>query len=159
MIALHHRLDGYEFEQVPGVDDGHRSLACCSPWGCKRSDMTEGLNELLYKHRRLVFCVAALHLLPDFCQGYVCISFTLMLKAKNYKSGKKMFSSVTCNSQYGLSSEGRNFSYIVPMGGTSGFLLCVCKSQPRQLKSFVVLSPLRLFLFLAMPHRLWVVTS
>ena len=40
----HHWLDGHEFEQAPGVDDRQRSLACCSPWGYKESDMTEGLN-------------------------------------------------------------------------------------------------------------------
>ena len=27
MVGLHHRLDGHEFEQVPGVDDGQESLA------------------------------------------------------------------------------------------------------------------------------------
>ena len=27
-----------------GVDDGQRSLACCSPWGHKESDTTEQLN-------------------------------------------------------------------------------------------------------------------
>ena len=26
------------------VGDGQRSLACCSPWGCKESDTTEQLN-------------------------------------------------------------------------------------------------------------------
>ena len=29
---------------APGVGDGQGSLACCSLWGCKESDMTEGLN-------------------------------------------------------------------------------------------------------------------
>ena len=48
VVGWHHRLNGYEFEQAPGVDDGHGSLACYSPWGCKRSDMTEGLNEVNY---------------------------------------------------------------------------------------------------------------
>ena len=33
-----------ECEQTPGVGDGQGSLACCSPWGCKESDMTERLN-------------------------------------------------------------------------------------------------------------------
>ena len=33
-----------EFEQAPGVSDGQGSLACCSPWGCKQSDMTEWLD-------------------------------------------------------------------------------------------------------------------
>ena len=29
-----------EFEQVLGVGDGQRSLACCSPWVRKALDMT-----------------------------------------------------------------------------------------------------------------------
>ena len=37
----HHRLNGHEFEQAPGDSEGHGSLACCSPWGCKESDITE----------------------------------------------------------------------------------------------------------------------
>ena len=44
MVGWHHQLDGYEFEQALGVGDGQRSLACCNPWGCKESDMTERLN-------------------------------------------------------------------------------------------------------------------
>ena len=36
-----HWRDGHEFEGVPGVGDGQGSLACCSPWGRKESDMTE----------------------------------------------------------------------------------------------------------------------
>ena len=44
MFGWHHRLDGHEFEQAPGVGDGQRSLECCSPRGCKESDTTEWLN-------------------------------------------------------------------------------------------------------------------
>ena len=44
MAGGHHRLDGHEFEQVPRVGDRQGSLVCCSPWGCKESDMTEQLN-------------------------------------------------------------------------------------------------------------------
>ena len=33
-----------EFEQAPGVGDGQGSLACCSSWGCKESNMTVQLN-------------------------------------------------------------------------------------------------------------------
>ena len=33
MAGWHHRLDGHEFEQAPGVGDGQGSLTCCSPWG------------------------------------------------------------------------------------------------------------------------------
>ena len=31
MIGWHHRLDGHEFEQAPGVGDGQGSLSYCSP--------------------------------------------------------------------------------------------------------------------------------
>ena len=44
-VGRHHWLDGREFEQAPGVDDRQGSLACCSPWGHKESDMTEQLND------------------------------------------------------------------------------------------------------------------
>ena len=46
MVGWHHQCDGHEFEQVPRVGDGQGSLECCSPWGCKDSDMTERLNWL-----------------------------------------------------------------------------------------------------------------
>ena len=39
MVGWHHQLDEHEFEQAPGVGDGQGSLVCCSPWGCKESDM------------------------------------------------------------------------------------------------------------------------
>ena len=42
VVGWHHWLDGHEFEQALGVGQG--SLACCSPWGSKESDMTEPLN-------------------------------------------------------------------------------------------------------------------
>ena len=29
MAGWHHRLDGYEFEETPGVGDGQGGLACC----------------------------------------------------------------------------------------------------------------------------------
>ena len=44
MVGWHYRLDGQQFEQVPGVGDGQGSLACCSPWGHKELDTTEWLN-------------------------------------------------------------------------------------------------------------------
>ena len=44
MVRWHHRLDGCEFEQAPGVDDGQESLVCCSLWGHTESDTTERLN-------------------------------------------------------------------------------------------------------------------
>ena len=44
MAGWHHRLDGREIEQAPGVGDGQGSLACCSPRGHKESDTTEPLK-------------------------------------------------------------------------------------------------------------------
>ena len=38
MVRLHHQLNGYEFEQMPGDVEGQGNLACCSPWGCKELD-------------------------------------------------------------------------------------------------------------------------
>ena len=49
-----HRLDGHELEQTPGIGDGQGGLVCCSPWGCKESDMTEPLNWTDPKEKRLV---------------------------------------------------------------------------------------------------------
>ena len=44
MVGWHHWLNGDEFEQAPGDGEGQGSLACCSSWGRKKSDMTEQLN-------------------------------------------------------------------------------------------------------------------
>ena len=44
MAGWHHRLDGHEFEQTLRDSEGQGSLACCSPWGHKESDITEQLN-------------------------------------------------------------------------------------------------------------------
>ena len=41
MVGWHHQLNGHEFEQALGVDDGQGSLGCCSPWVLKEMDMTE----------------------------------------------------------------------------------------------------------------------
>ena len=44
MVGWHHQLDGHEFRQALGFGDGQQSRACCCPWGCKESDMTEHLK-------------------------------------------------------------------------------------------------------------------
>ena len=44
MVGWHHWLNGRKFEQAPGDGEGQGSLACCSPWGRKKSDTTKGLN-------------------------------------------------------------------------------------------------------------------
>ena len=44
MVGWHHRLNGLESEQTLGDSEGQGSLAHCSPWDRKESDMTEWLN-------------------------------------------------------------------------------------------------------------------
>ena len=39
IVGWHHRLNGHEFEQAPGVGGRQGSLACCSPWGHKEWPM------------------------------------------------------------------------------------------------------------------------
>ena len=40
MIERHHQLNEHEFEQSLGHSEGQESLACYSPWGCRKSDTT-----------------------------------------------------------------------------------------------------------------------
>ena len=40
MARWHYWLNGHESEQTLGDSEGNGSLACCSPWGGKESDMT-----------------------------------------------------------------------------------------------------------------------
>ena len=44
MVRWHHQLNGIEFEQALGDDEGQGSLACCRPRGHKKLDTTERLN-------------------------------------------------------------------------------------------------------------------
>ena len=39
MAGWLHQLKGHELGQTPGDGEGQGSLACCSPWGPKESDM------------------------------------------------------------------------------------------------------------------------
>ena len=43
MVGWYHRLNAPEFEQAL-EHGGQGSLVCCSPWGCKESDMAKRLN-------------------------------------------------------------------------------------------------------------------
>ena len=44
MVGWHHRLEEHGFGWTPGIGDGQGGLACCSSWGRKELDTTEGLN-------------------------------------------------------------------------------------------------------------------
>ena len=43
-VRWHQWLSGHEFEQTLGDAEGQGTLACCSPWGHKKSDATEQLK-------------------------------------------------------------------------------------------------------------------
>ena len=64
MVGWHHQLNGYEFDQASA--EGQRSLACCSPWGCKELDMTERLNNNFHtiKYTQNNFSTLHVYLLP-----------------------------------------------------------------------------------------------
>ena len=49
MVGWHHQLDGYEFKPDLRVGDRQGSLVCCSPRGCKESDMIEQPNNNMFK--------------------------------------------------------------------------------------------------------------
>ena len=69
IVGWHHRLNGREFEQTPGDSEGQGSLACCSPWGCNESDMTQGLNS------KKVYCFSfLLFQLPIVLASYCCFN-------------------------------------------------------------------------------------
>ena len=45
MAGWHHRLNGHEFEWIPGVGDGQGGLVCCDSWGHRvRHDWATELN-------------------------------------------------------------------------------------------------------------------
>ena len=44
MAGWHHRCNEYELGKISGDGERQGSLVCCSPWGCKESDMTGWLN-------------------------------------------------------------------------------------------------------------------
>ena len=52
MVGCHHHS-----MEAPGVGDGQGGLACCGPWGCKMSDMTDW-SELNWERRleAALFC-------------------------------------------------------------------------------------------------------
>ena len=41
IVGWHHELNGHEFEEIPGVGEGQRSLESCSLWGHKELDTIE----------------------------------------------------------------------------------------------------------------------
>ena len=48
MVGWHHWLNGHEFEQALGVDDGQGSLTCCSLWVAKSRTLLSNWTETTY---------------------------------------------------------------------------------------------------------------
>ena len=48
LVGWHHQLNGHEFEQTQGDNEGQGSLACCSLWDRKESNLIEQLNNNYY---------------------------------------------------------------------------------------------------------------
>ena len=44
MVGWHNLLNRHEFERTLGDGEEQRSLEYCNPWGHKKSDTTEELN-------------------------------------------------------------------------------------------------------------------
>ena len=78
MVGWHHRLNGHESEQSPGVGGGQGRVACCRPWGCKASDTTEQLNLLNWTLRHclshsLVLFPSNHWILPELVCYFTCV--------------------------------------------------------------------------------------
>ena len=54
MVGWHHLLNGHGFEKTLGDSEGQGSLVCSahgvtkSPWGCKKSDVSEKLTQTVH---------------------------------------------------------------------------------------------------------------
>ena len=52
MVRQYHQLNGYEFEQTQEDSEGKKTLAYCSPWGHKESDMIQPLRRTVLKRKK-----------------------------------------------------------------------------------------------------------
>ena len=103
MIGWHHQLNGHESEQTLGVSEGQGSLLCCSPGGCKESDMTERLtttklnNSLIFKIRdfSINLCVFHAQMLHGWHQPRLFYTGDIMFYYHNHSKKKKKRSVVT----------------------------------------------------------------
>ena len=59
MAGWHKGLNGHELEQTQRDSGGQGSLACCSPWGCRKSDTTWRLNNTRSKCMGCVYGLEA----------------------------------------------------------------------------------------------------
>ena len=77
-------FNGHEIEQTLADSGGQRSLACCSPWDRKGSDMTQQLNNDMKRNWRYNN-----HLTADLKLTQYCSSTTFLLKRRNWSNTRK----------------------------------------------------------------------
>ena len=71
MAGWHHWLNGHGFGWTPGVGDGRGGLVCCSTWGLKESDTTEGLNWTEYVCVLFLYLQDTLQILFSYFASYL----------------------------------------------------------------------------------------
>ena len=49
MVGCRHQLNGHEFEQTPGDNEGQGGLVCSSLWDHKELGTAEQVNHVLFK--------------------------------------------------------------------------------------------------------------
>ena len=85
MVVWHHQLNGHEFEQASVVGDGQGSLACCSAWGHKESDMTKGLHFLSFSLIYKVLLVSGVQQNDSVTLIYIYIYVDISVYIDRYK--------------------------------------------------------------------------
>ena len=111
MRGWHHWLNGHEFEQTLGdSEDSDReeqgSLACCSPWGYKESDMTQWLNNNDKSHQ-VVLSATALYRSPLTPGSQPLLMFT-----SHHFGGKAQWCGLTSCIQKHFPQTAFNFSIL-----------------------------------------------
>ena len=93
MVGWHHQLDGYEFEQAPGVGDGQGGLACCSTWGSKESDMTEWLDstDWIGTKKDITKYLTEVRKIENTINNFMLINLKTQMKWKKLQKKKKVF--------------------------------------------------------------------
>ena len=83
LFESHHWCNGHELGQTSGDGEGQGSLACCSSWGCKKSDTAVWLRDNnKYQCLRLVGSQVVLYSPSLFC---LLLYSDLKIINKNYE--------------------------------------------------------------------------
>ena len=87
MVGWHHWLNGHEFEQTPGDNEGQGGLECCSPWGHQELDTNEWLNNNIFgNYQQDPSHLSTVPLLPNRMWGLLAcfLSCSLLVKKQPF---------------------------------------------------------------------------